>query len=98
MGRPRFYWYYIVKKMITESPNFKNPSIKEQEILEAMKSVEMEILELSNGTERMKAVNDILIRKTKTYAGVGIELHYDCRTVQNWITDYIFRVGKKANY
>ncbi len=52
----------------------------------------------NNGQERIRAINDVLIKKTKTYEGVAQDMHYDQRTIQGWITSFVNLVGKKAGY
>ncbi len=66
--------------------------------MKAMRDAEAETLKLPNGELRMKAVRDVLIKKTKTYEGVALEVNYNWRTVQNWVNKYINLVGKKAGY
>ncbi len=64
----------------------------------ALKDAFEETRKLPNGELRIKAVQDILINKTKTYDGVALELYYDRKTIQNWVNSFVNLVGKKAGY
>ena len=80
------------------SPRLPEDKIQSQFIRLAMADAKEETLKLPNGHERMKAVEDILIKKTKTVEGEALELNYSWRTVQNWINSYVNMVGRKAGY
>lgn len=99
MGKPKYYWYGIVKTMIMNAPKH-SPNESEQlaKINEAMVDASDYIRTLPNGDLRMKAVDMILIRQTKNYEGAAMELHYEAKTIQKWVSNYIYLVGRKAGY
>ena len=99
MSRPRYYWYSNVKNMIMKNDILENDrslqaSILRYAIEEALDDTE----KLPHGEERIKAINDVLFKKTKTYESVAREFHYEQRTIQGWITSFVKLVGKKAGY
>ena len=99
MGKPKYYWYGSVKKMIMHSSNVKkDESLQAYIFKKAIEEATRETLKLPNGKKRMQAVNEILIKQTKTYDGVASELNYEQRTIQSWITSFVNLVGKKAGY
>lgn len=57
-----------------------------------------EIKKLPDGDCRAKAVDMILLKRTHTTTGTENELNYSWRTIQNWIRDFIYRVGKKVGF
>ena len=64
----------------------------------AIEEAMLETENLPNGENRLYAIDEILIKKCKTYDGVARDLHYEARTVQNWIISFVKLVGKKAGY
>lgn len=99
MSRPKYYWYGIVKKMIMNQDAInKNRTLQARLLEQAIEDANDITSRLPNGEARLKAVDAVLIRHTKTYEGVAQDLHYDWRTIQNWVTDYVKLVGKKAGY
>ena len=99
MSRPRNYWYGIVCKMIKSSNQLENEHTLQSSIFKhAIEDAMAETKKLPNGELRIKAVQDILIEQTKTYEGVAMEVHYDWRTVQNWVNSFVKLVGRKAGY
>lgn len=98
MSRPKYYWYGIVKKMIMELPDMNDGSLQTAIMKNAYVSALEETLHMPNGELRMKAIREILIEKTKTYQGVGMEIGYEWHTVQNWIRSFVNMVGKKAGF
>ena len=99
MSRPRYYWHPIVRKMVMRYPklNCEN-SIQEKAFKEAIETVKEKTFSLSNGDCRVEAVEDILIKKTKTVYGVSQEMNYSWKTVQNWVNTFIRMVGKEVGY
>lgn len=99
MGRPRYYWYNSVKKIIMQYPRLKDDASKQAvQYVEAIEIAIADTKKLENGNERMTAIDDILFKKTRTIDGVAIKLNYHWRTIQNWITDFIKLVGKKVGF
>lgn len=99
MSRPRYYWYGSIRKMIMSLDLVKKERTLQATIFtRALEDAIEETKKLPNGDLRLKAVEEILIKKTKTYEGVALEVNYESRTVQNWVTSFVNLVGKKAGY
>lgn len=100
MSRPRFYWYGIARKMVMQYPRYKTgvKSVQEQRFADAIEKVYNETASLPDGKARALAIDEILFKKTSTYEGIGQRLHYDWRTIQNWINKFINSVGKEAGF
>lgn len=95
MSKTKYMWYYFVRKMIVVG-YYKQDSDFARRLAAAMQEANEETAKLPNGELRMLAIDEVLIRNIKTYNGVGYELNYDARTIQEWINSYVNLVGKKA--
>ena len=95
MSRYKNIWYGDVKKLIMKGYYLENTEIATR-LREAMEEVEEQTLHLEDGEKRMKAVEEILIKRTKTYDGVALEFHYHVNVVKHWVSQYINQVGKTA--
>lgn len=99
MSRPKHFWYGNIRHLIMNIERFASENSMQSAIfLNAMREADEETKKLPNGELRLKAVNDVLIAKTKTMEGVAQDVHYETRTVQGWINSYVNLVGKKAGY
>ncbi len=99
MGKPKHYWYGIVKRLIMESPSHdKEESLQQYIISMAMEKANKETLKLPNGEERLRAVELVLIKKNKNVYGAALELYCSSRKVERWISSYINLVGRKAGF
>lgn len=97
MSKPKYCWYGFVKKMIM-SGYYNQDTENAQKLRTAMQDVEAQIMELPNGAERMTAIDEILIRHTKTYDGVALELHYHKNIIKRWVAQYVNQVGKRGGW
>lgn len=85
--------------MIENSQIIKNDnSLQAIMFTKAINEALEETAKLPQGDLRIKAINAILINKTKTCEGVAQELFYEQRTIQNWTISFIKLVGRKAGY
>ena len=99
MGKPKHYWYGIVKRLIMESPSHdKEESLQQYIISMAMEKANKETHKLPNGEERLRAVELVLIKKNKNVYGAALELYCSSRKVERWISSYINLVGRKAGF
>ena len=99
MGKTKLWWYDNVKKLIRQSSTHLANESKQMTIIhEARTKVEQELLTTEDGEMKLAAVTSILIKQDKNYDGVALELNYDKRVIQNWISEYIYEVGKEAGF
>lgn len=98
MSRPKHEWYGFIRMKISRYKSETEKTMQNAIFSNAIADAMEETAKLPNGDLRLKAVSEILIRKTKTYEGMAQELHYDYRTIQNWINSFVNLVGKKAGY
>lgn len=97
MSKPRYAWYGEVRRRITEG-HWKEPKTFQDYILnKAIYEAKIDTERLPNGTERLKAIDAILI-KDKTYTQTEMEMFFSWRTLQNWTTSFVNLVGKKAGF
>lgn len=89
MSRPKEYYYGDIKKWIMAMDKLPPQRIQVKVFKSAYAEAIKETANLPNGELRLKAIDEILIKKTRTYTGVAQEIHYDWRTVQNWITSLL---------
>ncbi len=99
MGKSKFDYYGVVKKMIMISANHEfDDSYQIQLIKQGMEEVNKEISTQTYGAEILRAVDLILIRKTKTIEGAALELHFCDNTIKVWIRSYVYQVAEKAGF
>ena len=99
MGKPKYYWYWNVKKMIQRYPQLKEEnSIQSGIFVKAIEKTIEETKNLPNGEERLSAIDSIFFKRCKTIEGVAMEMNYSWRTIQNWATTFINAVGKSAGF
>lgn len=98
MGKPNDYYYSVIKKWILVKDELPDNRLQTAIFNNAFNDAIEETKKLPNGDLRLKAIDEVLIRKTKTYVGVAQDINYDWRTVQNWITSFIKLVGRKAGF
>lgn len=84
--------------MISRYPFENDTSMQSGIFLNAIKKSLEETKKLPNGEERLKAIDVVLIKKTKTAEGAALDMHYSWRTVQNWITSFVNLVGRNAGF
>lgn len=101
MGKPRYnqYWYGNVVRMIRQYPTFTGSlsdmeRLHKQAIDEAMQETE----QLPDGAERVRAVRMLYFDKQFTFTGVADRLYISTRTMQRWISEFVYLVGYKAGY
>lgn len=97
MGKPKYYWYYLVKKMILELPAVEDSLqgyIFQKAIDDAIKETRL----LPNGDYRVQAIQYILITKRMDYQAAATTLNFDVNTIKRWIASFIKLVGKKAGF
>lgn len=99
MGKSKFDYYGVVKKLIMISANHcVGDSEQIDRIKKSMGEVNEEISKQYYGPEILKAVDMILLRKTKSIEGAALELHHCENTVKLWINSYVYKVAKKAGF
>lgn len=99
MSRPKHYWHSLVKKMIMQFPNLAEEKTIQSGIFTAAISKSLDdTARMKDGELRVRAVDEILIRHTKTVSGMAIELNYSERTVQGWISNFVNIVGRNAGF
>lgn len=90
MSHPKSQWWGYVKSMVKRYPNETN----ENETRAVLLALE-ETSQLPSGSDRIKMVELIFLKKTHTIDGVALKLHYSADTIQNWHADFIRLVGAK---
>lgn len=99
MGRPKNYWYGIVRQMVRRYPQLMmEQNIQSGIFCKAIEKTIEETAKLPNGNDRLKVVDVVLFTKTKTVEGVAIDVNYSERTVQSWINSFINAVGRNAGF
>lgn len=98
MGKSRNDWYGSVKGFIMRYYRIKKETEMQKRICDSVDVVLKDTRNMDNGSERIKAIEMILIDKTHTIDGVVLELHYSRRTVQSWISDFVKKVGVKSGF
>lgn len=99
MSKPKHYWYGNVKRLIMSYDKLKEDHTLQATImLHAIDDAKEETLRLPHGEERIRTIDAVLIKQTKTIDGMTIELHYEERTVRSWVQSFVNLVGRKAGY
>lgn len=97
MSKPKYYWYGFIKNRIMY-PEEREHSLQATILGHAIEEATIETLKMDNGELRMQAVEDILVKKKTNYYGESLILHYNERTIKNWVNSFVNLVGKKAGY
>lgn len=98
MSRPNEYYYNDIKKWIMGMSDLPVDRVQVAVLKTAFNEARKETEKLPNGELRIRAIDEVLVNKTRTYEGVAQEIHYDWRTVQNWVTSFVNLVGRKAGF
>lgn len=99
MSRPKYWWYSNVKRAIMNADRYKNSEVPEQlHYILAIEKAKGDVAEMEDGAYRLKAIDDVLIKHYKTIDGAAFELHYSRRTIQRWLNDFIYKVGKYKGF
>lgn len=99
MSRPKYWWYGQVRKAIMSYDTLsRDESEMSKRFVEAIDEALAETKALPNGEERIRAVEDILIKQIRTIEGEEGELYYSWRTIQNWLNAFINLVGRKVGF
>lgn len=93
MSRPHYYWYGIVKKMVSMYPALGRYSTPQAGLYKSAVEAELENVD----SEHEYAIREILIRKRTLYA-VSCEVGYSESTVKKWISTFITKVGKRVGF
>jgi hypothetical protein len=99
VSRTRYEWYGSVKGFIMKyyKEGSTNTEIKKR-IIENCNCVISEIAQKENGYDMIKAVQMVLLEKTHTIDGVVIVLNYSRRTIQSWISYFVYEVGRRSGF
>ncbi|MGM9630382.1 hypothetical protein [Butyricicoccus sp.] len=88
-------WYGYAKRIAlayVDDANSDNPDAQRRAA--AVMAAVRETERLPDGKARMDAINMVLIRKTHTAAGAGLQIPASERTVQKWTRAFILEIGK----
>lgn len=98
MSRPKEYYYGDIKKWIMMIDRLPTDREQTEKLKKAIAEAYDETSRMQDGLVRLIAIDKVLFEKKETYTGVADDLHYDWRTIQNWVTAFVNLVGKKAGY
>lgn len=100
MGRSRYkyYWYGIVVKMIQQYPLSDEKSMQAAQFRQAIANVMEDTKKLPNGEDRLKAVQLVYIQRTDTVEGAAQKLYTSTRTVQRWLSAFVYAVGRAVGF
>lgn len=98
MGKPRYWWYPIIKKAIRNYNKYADYDKGEYKAYsEAINKALKEIEEKENAEARKSAIVETLFNGTKE-CDVALQLNYSKRMIQKWENEFIRRVGKLKGF
>lgn len=96
MSRPRYIFYNGLKKLILIG-YYKTDTQQAHNIYNAMQTVNAITQSLEDGSDRMRAIEQILI-DNKSYKEVALALNQPESVIKLWVSQYINLVGIKAGF
>lgn len=95
MSRPHFYWYGIVKKMVSKYPELRNSaqeSLYRTAIEESLEQTKQSLY----GAEKADVIERYI--KGESLDEVAARTYHSRRTVQRWVSEFITIVGRKVGF
>jgi hypothetical protein len=98
MSRPRYYWYYHVKKTIEHYPHGLDRSTSRGE--EDFRAVEKTIdnRKMTDGEERLKLVKMLCWDRYYTMEAIALKLHISTITAHRWWRNFVYDVAREMGY
>lgn len=95
MSRTRYWWYTIVKTVAGRSlrGQISNNSDMGKIINRAVKAAYRRTGSLTDGAERVYAINSIVKERKKNAGGVALDCYICERTVNKWISEFVHLVA-----
>lgn len=90
MSNPRYDWWSYVKGILRRYPGDVNENEKNA-VLEAIK----ETSELETGKDRLRIIECVYFKKTKTLIGAAMDVPCSDRTAQRYHADFLRLVARK---
>lgn len=98
MGKSRYYWYEMAKKMVMRYNELNEDIPIEAAFKKAIDETLAEVEKYENAAAHKKALKMLLFDNTHTLSGAALKLHYSERNIQIWINDFVNTVGKRAGF
>lgn len=98
MSKPRYFWYGGVRSSIQHYGELSTAGKEGQEYKTAIDKAFKDIEEKPEAAAIKYAIEAVLIKQTHTIEGAAMVTYYSRRTVQRWINDFIYRVGRYKGY
>lgn len=99
VARYKYFWHQMVLGMLKHSKILENQDTPQAAVFEAaLRKTIRETENMQDGPDRIRAVELLYIKKTKTKEGVADELHVSTRTVDRWASAFINRLGHNMGY
>lgn len=95
MSKPRFFWYGMVKDLAGRSlrGQISDNSDMGKIINRAVKAAYRRTRSLTDGAERVYAINSIIKERKKNAGGVALDCYICERTVNKWISEFVHLVA-----
>lgn len=98
MSRYRYWWYGMVRAIISRYNELDETKEKEKEYKKAIDDAITETLQKDEGSSRVKAVQMVYIENRYTINGMAKEVYWSERKVKKWLSDFVLLVGSKIGF
>ena len=97
MSKPKYDYYGYIKMRIQKYPALK----KENTIMALMQwnAIEHELASVrEENSDKYKAIQMVLIKRTHTINGAAYVLNYSYATVKLWISEFVKAVARRSGF
>ncbi len=98
MGRPRKWYYGIVRKSILETAKRENTCEQTERYRQAIKKALQETSKDKDGADKVYSIEAVMLKQNKTYVQVGFDLFREATTIQHYISEFVYRVADKVGF
>lgn len=100
MGRTRYryYWYGICTQLLKQYPFEGDNSPMAGMTKQCIENVLTDTAKLPNGDERVKVIELVYLKKTDTIEGAALKVYASRRTVQRWLSSFIYALAKELGF
>lgn len=98
MSKPRNYWFGIVKTMTMRYSKLDCNNLQERAYYNAITAALEYTALMEHAEERRKVIDDILLHNRRTIDGEAIEIYWSKYTIQRWLSQFIYMVGRNVGF
>ncbi len=98
MGRPKKWFYSPVRQGIINCAKHKSDCVPVVKYREAVEKVLKEMETEQDGKDKVYSIKTILLEQSETYVSVGLYLYRESKTIQKYVSEFVYRVADELGY